>query len=110
MESFLQTLTLLVAVISLSSVFGAYFSPALAAVVPSEGVPAKEEPPSSVTVSEPEPASAPQNPFDKSAKDDPYEAMRRKREKTTILIIVCVVVLLCAYWLTSGKLHHRFPR
>ncbi len=104
-----RILIVLATAILLFSIYFAHHSPAVAAVLSPEGKPPEEGKPAAETVTEPESAPLPENPFGKPAQHDPSEAIRKKRERTTILIIVGVVVLLCAYWLTSGKLHHRFP-
>jgi len=82
----------------------------LAVLLPPETSPPKEEVVPPETPPETEPGAEPENPFEESTKPTPYEETKRKREKTTIYIIVGVVLLLCLYWWTSGKLHHKIPQ
>jgi hypothetical protein len=85
-------------------------SSAAAAVVPPETAPSEEEVVPSEIPPEAEFREPLKDPFQESRNPDPYETIRRKREKRTLYIILGVVVLLCAYWLSSGRLHHRLPR
>ncbi len=71
--------------------------------------PAEKEPAASELVREPQRSPERKNPFEQPD-DDPYVIMRQRREKRMLIIILGVVALVCAYWLTSGKLHHRIPR
>lgn len=82
---------------------------AMAAVLPPESLAPEEEAAPSEVAPAPESTSHLENPFEESAKPYPYEQVKRKRERMTIYIILGVVLLLCAYWWTSGKLHHKFP-
>ncbi len=110
MKWFRQRYFLFVVPSILSCLFVTDLLPAMAAVVPPEGVPSEEKREPSVTVQEPQTPSKPKDPFEESGNRDLQESMRQKRERRTIIIILAVILLLCAYWLTSGRLHHRIPR
>jgi hypothetical protein len=88
----------------------AQLCPVAAVTAPPESAPTEKEPAPPQIAPARERDAQPENPFRKSANPDAYEQVRQKREKRTIIIILTVVVLLCAYWLTSGRLHHRLPR
>jgi hypothetical protein len=78
-------------------------------VMPPESAPLQEDAVRSGTAGDVERNSGPENPPEKSDQTDPYEQLRREREKKIVYIIVGVVLLLGLYWWTSGKLHHRLP-
>ncbi len=82
---------------------------ALAVVLPPETAVPKEETVPSEVAPEPESGSHVANPFEESAKPDAYEAIKQKRQRTILYIILGIVLLLCAYWWTFGKLHHKIP-
>jgi hypothetical protein len=86
------------------------FCPVAAVTVTPEGAPREQEALPEKTLAPSKETPEPENPFEESSRRSSSEAMRRKRETRTIIIILAVLVLLCAYWLTSGRLHHRFPR
>jgi len=110
MRSLLENLLLRLTVVILSCTLTAGAHLAMAVVLPPETLAPEEETVPSELAPEPEPSPHPDNPFRESAKPDAYELMRQKHEKTTIYVIVGVVFLLCVYWWTSGKLHHKIPQ
>jgi hypothetical protein len=82
---------------------------AMAVVVPPEAVSPEGETAPTELDSEIEDGSEEENPLAESEDADRHMQARQKRERTAIFIILAVLVLLCAYWWTSGKLHHRMP-
>lgn len=83
--------------------------PAAVTMTP-QGAPPEQEALPEKTLAPSKETPEPEDPFEELSRRTSSEAMRRKRETRTIIIILAVLVLLCAYWLTSGRLHHRFPR
>jgi hypothetical protein len=81
-----------------------------AVTVTPQGAPPEQEALPEKTLAPSKETPKPENPFEELSRRTSSEAMRRKRETRTIIIILAVLVLLCAYWLTSGRLHHRLPR
>ena len=110
MQPFPGKVWLLLTVAILVYTIAADLDPGMAVVLPPETLPPKEEVVPPEAAPEPESSVELRNPFEEPTKPTPYEQLKRKREKTTIYIIVGVVLLLCLYWWTSGKLHHRIPQ
>lgn len=86
------------------------FCPLTAVTVTPEVPPQEEIAPREMTLEPAQETPEPADPFEELSKSPSSESTRRARETRTILIILAVLVLLSAYWLTSGRLHHRFPR
>lgn len=85
------------------------FCPLTAVTVTPEVTPQEETAPPETTLAPSQETPEPADPFEELSKPS-SESTTRARETKTIIIILAVLVLLCAYWLTSGRLHHRFPR
>lgn len=86
------------------------FRPLSAVTVTPEAPPQEEIVPPETSLAPSQQSPEPADPFEELSKSPSSESSRRDRETRTIIIILAVLVLLCAYWLTSGRLHHRFPR
>ena len=109
MRSLLKRCLLCLTVAVLLNATGGSGNRAAAVVLPSETASPEEKLTTLQTAPESEPNSELENPFEQSGESKTYEEVRHKRENRAIFIILAVLLLLCAYWWTSGKLHHKIP-